>query len=145
MSEPKSTNFDEQKLVDVIRAAFPDVEAIYVFGSFADASESAESDFDVALLLPPQEAKKQQKNLFLHPLHQTLELISGRDVDLVNLRMVPTVLQKEVVMGGARIYCAEAFVADQFDASVLSDYQKLNEERAQILEQFRSTGRAYDL
>ena len=84
MSEPKSTNFDEQKLVDVIRAAFPDVEAIYVFGSFADASESAESDFDVALLLPPQEAKKQQKNLslLLTGCHFDLKLNSNKNQPL---------------------------------------------------------------
>lgn len=145
MITPAATMLDEHTLVDAVLAFFPTVEAIYLFGSFADASANADSDIDLALLLPPHEAKLQQKNLLLHPLHQTLEQMTGRDVDLVNLRMVPTVFQKEVVMAGSRIYCTDELVGDQFDVSVLSGYQKLNEERADILQQFKSTGRAYDV
>lgn len=53
-------------------------------------------------------------------------------------------MQKEVVMRGRR-YCADDLAAHEFDLSVISRYQKLNEERAAILKQSQMTGRAYDV
>ena len=48
-------------------------------------------------------------------------------------------------MSGRRIYCADEIVADEFDPGVMSRYQKLNQEHAEILQQFDSTGRACDV
>lgn len=67
------------------------------------------------------------------------------EVDLVNLRRVSTVLQKEIIMAGRRIFCADVYGADEFEMVRLSLYQKLNEERAAILAEARKSGRLYDL
>ena len=48
-------------------------------------------------------------------------------------------------MLGCPIYCADGAAADEFDMAVMSRYQKLNDERAGILERFWSTGRTYDV
>jgi predicted nucleotidyltransferase len=40
---------------DALLAAFPNVWAIYVYGSFARGDESSASDVDLALLLPVEE------------------------------------------------------------------------------------------
>ena len=136
---------DEQAIVAVVRDHFPNVEAIYLFGSLADGSQTPQSDLDIALLLPPDEFKALASNLLLHPLHGHLCALAGREVDLLNLRRLNTVLQKEVVMNGRRIDCADRQMADEFEIGVISRYCKLNEERAEILAQFARTNRAYDL
>ena len=45
------------EITNVIRAAFPDTEAIYRFGSWGTDAERIDSDLDIALLLPWQQAK----------------------------------------------------------------------------------------
>ena len=135
---------DEQAIVANVREAFPEVQGIYLFGSYADGTQRPGSDVDLALLFQPS-GHTGTRNLPMHPLHQRLQRIARRDFDLVDLRRASTVLQKEVVMLGRRIYCADETAADEFDIGVMSRYQKLNEERAEILEQFRTTGRAYDV
>jgi uncharacterized protein len=140
-----SKHLDQLAAIAAVRTSFPDIEAIYLFGSFADNSIGPSSDVDVALLISPPLDRLESSNLFMHPLHAQLEQLTGRRVDLINLRQVPTVLQKEVVMLGRRIYCADELAADEFDISVMSRYQKLNQERAEILAQFEATGRAYDV
>ncbi|MEA3396520.1 MAG: nucleotidyltransferase domain-containing protein, partial [Chloroflexota bacterium] len=64
-----------------------------------------------------------------------------KKVDLINLRRVPTVLQKEVIAADRRIYHADEYAADEFEMLTLSYYQKLNEERAEIIEDALATGR----
>jgi hypothetical protein len=71
-----------------------------------------------------------------------LEAALGQAVDLVNARMVSTVLQKEIISGDL-IYCADRYAVDEFEMLCLSDYQRLNQERADILASFRKTKRAY--
>ena len=139
------TKLDENAVVAEVRQSFPDIEAVYLFGSFADGTEDDGSDLDLALLFCPPLDRRERKNLFMHPLHAQLQRLTERKVDLLNLRQMPTVLQKEIVMLGWRIYCADEVVADEFDLGVLSRYQKLNQERAEILQQFETTGRAYDV
>ena len=139
------TKLDEKAVVAEVRKRFPDIEAVYLFGSFADGTQDDGSDLDLALLFCPPLDRKQRKNLFIHPLHAQLQELTGRKVDLLNLRQMPTVLQKEIVMLGRRIYCANEVVADEFDLGVMSRYQKLNQERAEILQQFETTGRAYNV
>ena len=135
---------DEQAIVANVREAFPDVQGIYLFGSYADGTQRPGSDVDLALLFQPSD-RVDARNLPMHPLHQRLHGLAGCDFDLVDLRRASTVLQKEVVMLGRRIYCADEMAADEFDLGVMSRYQRLNEERAGILEEFRKTGRAYDV
>lgn len=142
MVEPLT--IDERAIVTAVREALPEVQGIYLFGSHADGTQRRGSDVDLGLLFPPSD-QAASRSLFMHPVRQHLQEIAGCDVDLVDLRQVTTVMQKEVVMRGRRIYCADELAADEFDLSVMSRYQKLNEERAAILKQFETTGRAYDV
>jgi len=74
-------------------------------------------------------------------LHLELEDKLRKDVDLIDLRQSSTVLQKEVIGSGRRIYCGDAAGADEFEMHVLSLYQKLKAERAGILAEGLSSGR----
>ncbi len=62
-------------------------------------------------------------------------------MDLVNLRKANTVFQNEIMQQGRIIYQQDERVVDEFEMQVLSSYQKLNEERAGILEDILETGR----
>lgn len=132
----------ESQIIEQVLSACPDSQAIYLFGSFDTGDERPDSDVDLALLLPPAQAKR-AGSLPMSPLRFALEKSLGRTVDLINLRRVSTVLQKEVVFSERRIYCADQYEVETFEMLVLSCYQRLNYERREILEAFARDGRAY--
>ena len=122
----------------MITRFFPEVQAVYLFGSYGTEDERPESDVDLAILLPPAHSCR---------TGQLLELMGklvdefGKPVDLIHLRAANTVFQKEIVMADRRIYCADQFAADEFEMMMLSAYQKLNEERKEIIEVGLAEGR----
>lgn len=123
---------------------YPATQAVYLFGSYGTEEEWPDSDADVAILLPAEQAKM-VGSLIMSELQAELVARLGRDVDLINLRQMPTVFQKEVIMAQRRIYCADQASADSFEMLVLSLYQKLNQERASILEEGLRSGRFYNV
>ena len=128
-------------IVDIVIAHYPATQGIYLYGSFAIGEPWPGSDVDLAVLLPHGQAKR-VGSLAADACRAELETAIRRPVDLVNARQVSTVLQKEVITG-VRLYCADARGMDEFEMLTLSMYQKLNEERAEILAAFEQTGRAY--
>jgi predicted nucleotidyltransferase len=123
-------------IVTRCQAHYPDAQAIYLFGSRAHGRTRAASDHDIALLLP-HDRTHTVGSLLLSPLHVDLmrELRTG--VDLINLRRASTVLAKETISSGQRLYCGDTTAADEFEAHTLSQYQSLNVERAAILADFK--------
>jgi predicted nucleotidyltransferase len=134
----------KEQIIQTILTHYPQVQAVYLFGSYGTMDERPSSDVDIALLLPHDEAKA-VGSLLLGKLHLALAELLGKEVDLVNLRQVSTVFQKEIVMTGQQIYCADEYAAAEFEMLTLSYYQKLNEERREILAAFAESGRAYDV
>jgi uncharacterized protein len=128
-------------IISIVLANFPAVEGIYLFGSHADNAATPASDMDIALLLPHNQAKK-EKNLMFSRCRFDIEEALHQPVDLLNARHVSTVFQKEII-SGALIYCGNQYAVDEFEMLTLSYYQKLNQERAGILEEFQKSGRAY--
>ena len=127
-----------------ILAVFPKAQAIYLYGSYGTDREWPSSDVDIAILLPHAVAKA-EGSLALHPLRFRLEHLLGRHVDLANLRLVSTVLQKEVVAADRAVYVGDDHATAEFELLTYSLYQKLNEERREILKAFRESGEAYHL
>ena len=138
---PSMNETAQDLIVRTAMAHYPTVQGVYLFGSYGKADEWPDSDVDIAILLPPTQAK-QTGSLTMTPLHRELSSLLGRDVDLLNARLVSTVFQKAIIYGEL-IYCGDRFAVDEFEMLTLSYYQRLNEERAEILEEFRRTGRAY--
>ncbi len=127
-------------IIEQILADFPRTQAIYLFGSAATGETRPGSDIDIAVLLPPDQAM-QAGSLGGSPLQLDLEDELSRDVDLINLRQSSTVMQKEVIGSGERLYCSDENSADEFEMHVLSLYQKLNDERAAIVADGLASGR----
>jgi predicted nucleotidyltransferase len=132
---------DTQLLSKTILSHFPKVEAIYLFGSHATSDERTDSDIDIAVLFPPEE--RLAGNVDLESCRQAIEEVSKKAVDLIELHATNTVLQHEIIQEGRAIFRRSDFVVDQFEMLVMSKYQKLNEERAGILQDIFQDGRIF--
>jgi regulator of RNase E activity RraA len=95
-------------IIKTVIGHYPGVQGIYLFGSYGLKQEWLSSDIDIALLLPPLQAKR-EKNLPLSQCRYDLEEALHREVDLINARLVSTVLQKEIIGNGRAIYVADAY------------------------------------
>ncbi len=131
----------DDTIIRHVLADYPDAQAIYLFGSRDTDEAWTGCDIEVALLLPHDEAWLAGQ-LTWSDLQARLAVALEREVDLLNARLVTTVLQKAIIFG-ERIYCADRNATDEFEAVTLSLYQKLNEERAAIVDAVVASGRAY--
>ena len=131
-------------IVNFIKKYFSSIQAIYLYGSYGDNSQKPDSDVDIALLFPHNEAKK-TGSLTFSDIRFRLEQELKHAVDLINLRIVSIVLQKEVVTNGRCLYCIDQTIRDTYEMHVLSLFGKLNEERKEILQDFYRTHRAYNI
>ena len=134
----------EQAIVRIVLSHYAAVQGVYLFGTYGTEYERPESDVDIALLLPPEQAKK-EGDLSLTQCRADLEKALHRDVDLLNLRLASTVFQKEIISSAVLLHCADRYAVDEFEMLVLSFYQKLNEERADVLAEGLDSGRFYDV
>lgn len=125
-------------VIDRVLEAWPDVWAIYRFGSAGTCFERTDSDIDVAILPP-----RLINNLDRWELAQDLARGLRRNVDLVGLLSASTVLRYQVLHYSQRIYCADPLLSDEFESRTLSDYMRLNEARQGILKDIKERGRVY--
>ena len=133
-----------EKIVSILKCYFSELQAVYLFGSHGTEYEQPGSDVDIAVLLPSAVAAQTTAD---NLLDCTTELSSalGKDVDLINLRHANTVFQHEIIFNATLLYVADQYAVDMFEMITMSLYQKLNEERAEILADFINTGRAYSV
>lgn len=111
---------------------------IMLFGSAARGEMRAGSDVDIAFL---SDRVCNEKELFF--IAQELAARLDRDVHLINLDTVSTVMQAQVVNKGEIIYEQDKLRRQEFFILVLKKYARLNEERAPILERINERGSIY--
>jgi predicted nucleotidyltransferase len=131
------------RFVDTLIRHYPDLQAVYVFGTYGTEDERPESDVDIALLLPVQSAKT-AGNLALGACVHELCSLLGREVDLINLRLVDTVFQYEIIRTGRVAFKRSGRERESFELLTIAKYQKLSEERSGIVEEILRTGRVFD-
>ena len=124
----------EDKIVQTVRSFYPEIQAIYLFGSYGTEYEQVDSDVDIALLFSPREAKR-IGILTLGRCWSALADVTDRSVDLINLRLVNTLFQHEIIQQGRILFEADGSGVGIFEMLTLSFYQKLNEERKEIIEE----------
>ncbi len=121
---------------DAVLRLLPGVEALYVFGSFARGTASADSDLDLAVLEPTPLAPQRRLEA-----QRELSVLLDRDVDLVDLRAANTVLRSEVVNGGIALFQRDPMRTLDFEARVLGDYADLLDATRALREDIRTSGR----
>ncbi len=131
-----------QEIVESCKRHFPNLEAVYLFGSEADEQAGPNSDLDIALLLSHGEAQK-FGNLALSDAMLEMQSSFDKKVDLINLREVSTVFQYQVITTGVVLFSQTLEDLFSFEGLVVSMYQKLKEERALIEQDIKTTGEIY--
>ncbi|GMR00376.1 MAG: hypothetical protein BMS9Abin18_1220 [Zetaproteobacteria bacterium] len=126
------------EIVEKICASLPDVMAVYLFGSAASGKMHPESDIDMAVL-----ADSPIDPEHLWKLAQDIAVMLGVEVVLIDLRQASTVMRMQVVEGGKRLSCRDQAACDAFEDFAFSDFARLNEERAGILEDVERRGVVY--
>jgi uncharacterized protein len=124
--------------VTKILAAVPEVVAIYLFGSRARGEALPGSDVDIAVL-----AASPLAPLFRFDLQEALAAELHAPVDLVDLRSASTVMRVQVIEHGRLLYERDPVARQLFEATALSAYARLNEERRDILDDVRKRGTIY--
>ena len=128
-------NFDTT--LESLHQRWPDLLAVYLFGSMATGQAGPESDVDLALLLPGR-----AEPLALWEAAQALALLLGREVDLLDLRVASTVMQYQIVTTGQRLWARDAQAA-LYESFILSEKTALDTARAGLLNDIQQSGRVY--
>ncbi len=117
-------------LIDMIKRRVPGLRGIWLFGSLARGQQRDDSDIDLAVLAAaPIDAVE------LFDLGLDLGVQASRDVDLLDLRVVSTIMRKEVVSEGELVFAADPGACDWFVADSLALYVALREEQHAALGQ----------
>jgi predicted nucleotidyltransferase len=128
----------ESEVVAMLKAAVPDLLALYRFGTHGSAFERKDSDIDLAIL-----GRRPLEPGLVWSLGQELASKLGREVELVDLAQASTVLRAQVVAYGERLFCADPGYCEPFEDYILSAYAHLNEERRGILSDVMQRGSVY--
>jgi len=121
-----------KKAVEIIKDKYPDIWAIYLFGSFDTPYERVDSDLDLAILLD-----RTVDALALWELSQNIATLLNIDVQLIDLRQASTVFQNEIIRDERRIYCSHPKECNELESIYLAMYLRLNEERKEILDDLK--------
>lgn len=123
---------------DAVLAVFPNVQAIYVYGSFARGEQWPDSDIDLAIL---RDAGAPSWNR----LEVDADLASRlqREVDLVDLRSASDVLRREVLESGRLLYAVDPQALLAWEAGALTRYGHYREEVRDLLADFDEDGIGY--
>jgi len=124
--------------VELIREAVPDTEAVYLFGSQARADNNPASDVDLAFV-----ARSPLEPVARFDLQERIAALLHTSVDLIDLRAASTVMRVQVLEHGVLLYERDPSERAFFEASALSAYARLNEERRGILDDIQRRGHVH--
>jgi uncharacterized protein len=131
---------ETDKITQIVIEHIPSVLAVYLFGSHAVGLGTENSDVDIAFLTP---FEYKSNPILNYRAKQKLEVALGRDVDFIHLNQASTVFQFEITTTAMHLYVKDASMVLQYEALVLSMYQRLQEERKDILDQIILSGKVY--
>lgn len=116
----------------------PNLQGIYLFGSYGTEYASPDSDIDIAFLARPSINSWQR-----FEIEQKLANKLKRRVDLVDLTQVSLVMQKQIVTYGERIGTLDEASCEQFEDVVWAKYLRFNELRRGIINDIQQRGSIY--
>ena len=129
---------DFNPLIEYIRMQLPDVLAIYAFGSRVRNEDNAQSDLDLAVLLPGP-----IPSLSVWAIAGSLSGMVNCPVDLIDLRRASTVMQYQIVNTGTRLW-EKKQEGQLFEVFVCNDKLDLDARRGDLLNDIQQSGRVYD-
>ena len=126
-------------ILAIIKQGLGDCFAVYVFGSYADGTMNAESDIDLAVFI----RNNKLTSWDWYATKQELELLLKKDVDLIDVFSVSTILQNEIVSKGKALYIKDEEKLNQAIMQIGSAYIDLMEQNKELYEQIFIDKRIY--
>jgi uncharacterized protein len=109
-------------------AALPEVELAYLFGSYAQGRDRAESDIDIAIQVHRDAAH--DKRATLARLFDRLGRVVPSDrLDLVLLDDAPSLLRHRILTSGRLLFERTAVTRVRFATRTIRDYQDMQHRR----------------
>jgi len=127
-----------KSLIDELTLKLEKLEGVYLFGSRAQKTATKISDWDFGFLCREEHIEEIVWNI-----RTSLETKYDVSVDLVDLYKSNTILQIQVIKTGELIWEGNLNKVREFEYLTLSYYQKLNDERADILKDIKLRGNIY--
>jgi predicted nucleotidyltransferase len=134
---PRDRDVDNGAVLHLLQGRFPELLALYAFGSRVTGGATAESDLDLAILV---DGRVDLLSLF-HLAGELSEIVNC-DVDLVDFRTASTVMQYQIITTGER-WWKKDFRADLYEAMVLNQKTSLDEARAGLIDDIMQRGSVY--
>ncbi len=131
-------NQDKKSIVDTVKEYIPDVQGIYLFGSFATGDANNESDMDIALLCKHKLAWE-LKSVIVDELSDLLQ----RDIDLVELRYVDTIFKEEIIKTAKRIAELDKLACELYEDYIYCSAMDFREFRKPHVEEIIARGSVY--
>lgn len=124
-------------ILNLVQSRFPNLLALYAFGSRVTGGATAESDLDLAILV---DGPVDPLSLFW--VAQEIADIAGLEVDLVDLRAASTVMQYQIITSGERLWQRDSRAA-LYEATILNMKTALDEARAGLIGDILKRGTVY--
>jgi uncharacterized protein len=109
--------FPDLKILPQVFEKYPDIQAVYLFGSVASGNIHAESDIDLAIV-PHDKTLRSQKLDILADLTKN----GFNSIDLVFLDIQNIIIRFEAVRQNHLVYCHPNFDANSFYSLTLRQY-----------------------
>lgn len=137
MNPPQHRAMSAQ-IAAALRRACPDIMAAYLYGSSARGDDRPDSDIDIGVLLPPGQNLPDKL-----ALGAKLHDITGRQIDLVDLRKVGNFLRMEVLREGQQLCNADPTQVLAWEARAMSEYAQHRTDIQGIMQDFQRSGIGY--
>ena len=115
----------QAKIVNQILSTHPHTQAIYLYGTWGTEYQRPDSDMDIAVLLPLDEARQVDLagrwHLFATGMAAKIHI---EHVDLINLHCVDTNFQAEILRTGREVFCADEDARLKFETLRSFDVSK---------------------
>ncbi len=120
---------NKQIIIDMLKKEIPKLQALYIFGSYADGTATNTSDIDIAYLTTEALTSTQRWDI-----SQKLAILLSRDIDLIELTETNIIFRYQILSTGTRIY-GEGYNVESFETLAYSFYLRFQEERKPIVDE----------
>ena len=120
---------NKQIIIDMLKKEIPKLQALYIFGSYADGTATNTSDIDIAYLTTEALTPTQRWDI-----SQKLAILLSRDIDLIELTETNTIFRYQILSKSTRIY-GEGYDVENFETLAYSFYLRFQEERKPIVDE----------
>ncbi len=124
-------------IISTLKEEIPELQALYLFGSYVDGTANYESDIDIAYLSSKSLTPTQK----WHIAEKLANLLS-KDVDLIELFNTNTIFRYQILSSGIRMY-GEGYAVESFETLAYSFYLRFQEERKPILDEILKNKSVY--